>query len=304
MSYPQTIQIFLPSGDPQGIRIAAITTRILQVFEVPRVQLNTFLSLPEAEYVGVYVLFGSNEETGNDCAYIGQSGKIGSRLKQHNEKKDFWDRALIAISLTKSMTVTHAHFLEWIAIQQANTAARFELENGKDERKPHTPAPMEAECREIFDTFDILLTTLGFPLFKPLLDNTFSAATDLTTSMIQQSPVPSSPSGINLFLKGGGVDASARYTEEGVVVRKGSYGRRLPTNTFAKTVQNKKREKMIEEGVLRIDHDKLFFEKDLLFRSPSTAAIYIFGRSANGWIEWKNLHGETLSKVMGRDLKE
>jgi hypothetical protein len=27
---PKTIQIFLPGGDPQGIRIAEITTRIVQ----------------------------------------------------------------------------------------------------------------------------------------------------------------------------------------------------------------------------------------------------------------------------------
>jgi hypothetical protein len=32
---PKTIQIFLPSGDPQGIRIAEITTRIVRVLEVP-----------------------------------------------------------------------------------------------------------------------------------------------------------------------------------------------------------------------------------------------------------------------------
>ena len=36
MTRPQTIQIFLPSGDPQGIRIAEITTRIVRVIEVPR----------------------------------------------------------------------------------------------------------------------------------------------------------------------------------------------------------------------------------------------------------------------------
>lgn len=28
MSRPQTIQIFLPSGDPRGMRVAEITTRM------------------------------------------------------------------------------------------------------------------------------------------------------------------------------------------------------------------------------------------------------------------------------------
>ena len=33
---PKTIQIFLPGGDPRGLRVAEITTRIVQVIEVPR----------------------------------------------------------------------------------------------------------------------------------------------------------------------------------------------------------------------------------------------------------------------------
>jgi hypothetical protein len=47
-TYPQTIQIFLPSGDPQGIREAAITTRIIRVFDVPRSALADFLKMDEA----------------------------------------------------------------------------------------------------------------------------------------------------------------------------------------------------------------------------------------------------------------
>ena len=45
---PQTIQIFLPLGDPRGIRVAEITTRIVQLIEVPRPQLDVFLAMPES----------------------------------------------------------------------------------------------------------------------------------------------------------------------------------------------------------------------------------------------------------------
>ena len=37
----QTIQIFLPQGEPRGIRIADITTRIVQVVVVPWSKLLT-----------------------------------------------------------------------------------------------------------------------------------------------------------------------------------------------------------------------------------------------------------------------
>ncbi|MFT7325066.1 MAG: hypothetical protein ACI90C_000659, partial [Rhodoferax sp.] len=43
MARPQTIQIYLPAGDPRGVRVAEITTRIVRVIEIPRSQLQEFL---------------------------------------------------------------------------------------------------------------------------------------------------------------------------------------------------------------------------------------------------------------------
>ena len=87
---PKTIQIFLPSGEPHGIRIAEITTRIVQVIEVPRSLLADFLAMEQSSQVGVYVLVG--EDTGDDDrrVYVGQSGDLRARLAQHHQKKDFW----------------------------------------------------------------------------------------------------------------------------------------------------------------------------------------------------------------------
>jgi hypothetical protein len=45
------------------------------------------------------------------------------------------------------------------------------------------------------------------------------------------------------------------------------------------------------------DHGGLLFTKDHLFQTPSGAAIALLGRRANGWTEWKNAQGRTLSQV-------
>jgi predicted GIY-YIG superfamily endonuclease len=167
-STPKTIQIFLPSGEPHGIRIAEITTRIVQVIEVPRSLLADFLAMEQSSQVGVYVLVG--EDTGDDDrrVYVGQSGDLRARLAQHHQKKDFWQRALVLISRTNSLTQTHALFLEWHALQQLRQVGRFRDENGTSGSRPHTPAPLEADCMEIFETGSTLFSTLGFPLFDPL----------------------------------------------------------------------------------------------------------------------------------------
>jgi len=93
--------------------VAEITTRIVRVIEVPRSQLADFLKMPEAQQVGVYFLMGELSEAGLPRTYIGQSGSVGKRLEQHHQNKDFWNRAFVVISLTNSLTQTHALFLEW-----------------------------------------------------------------------------------------------------------------------------------------------------------------------------------------------
>ena len=107
---PRTIQIFLPSGDPTGIRIAEITTSIIRMIEVPRSLMPQFQAMPEARQVGLYFLVGG--ESG-DVLYIGQSGDTGKRLAQHDkdESKD-WSRALVLVSMTNNITQTHALYLE------------------------------------------------------------------------------------------------------------------------------------------------------------------------------------------------
>jgi len=72
---PKTIQIFLPSGEPTGIRVAEITTRIVQVIEVPRKRLPEFFAMPESTQVGVYFLLAvprraSSYLSPESCSYL------------------------------------------------------------------------------------------------------------------------------------------------------------------------------------------------------------------------------------------
>ena len=287
MLRPQTIQIFLPNGDPRGMRVAEITTRIVRVIEVPRSQLADFRAMPEAAQVGVYFLMGELSDAGLPRTYIGQSGSVGKRLEDHHQNKDFWNRAFVVISLTNSMTQTHAQFLEWFAIGQASQAGRYSLENGNAGSQPYTPAPLLADCHEIHETAATLLATLGQPIFEPL------------------THAPSSKGEVELFYcKGSGADGVGEYTSEGFVVHKGSKGRAEMVQSSQGTSHERMRKQLVTEGVLAPEGSSagsmLVFTRDHLFSSPSTAAIAVMGRSANGWDEWKNAVGKTLDEVKRR----
>ena len=286
MPRPQTIQIFLPAGDPRGMRVAEITTRIVRGIEVPRSQLAEFIRTPEAQQVGVYFLMGELSEAGLPRVYIGQSGNVGSRLVQHNQSKDFWNRALVVISLTNSMTQTHALFLEWFAISEATKAARYSLENGNTGARPHTPAPLEADCHEIHETAATLLATLGQPIFEPLTN------------------APSARGEKELFYcKGSGADGVGEYTTEGFVVLKGSRGRLENVASLQGRSSERFREKLIAGGIMAADGNNVVFTRDHLFSSPSMAAVALQGRSANGWLEWKAVNGKTLDELKRQSVK-
>jgi hypothetical protein len=280
MSRPQTIQIFLPTGDPRSLRTAEITTRIVRIIEVPRSQLTEFLKTQDAQQVGVYFLLGDSSDTGLPRVYIGQSGSVGTRLVQHHQKKDFWNKALIVVSLTNSMTQTHALFLEWLAIGEATKTGRYSLENGNIGARPHTPAPLEADCHEIHETAATLLATLGQPIFEPLANS--------------QAPLREKEL---FYCKGSGADGVGEYTTEGFVVLKDSRGRANNVASLKGTSNERLREQLVTQGVLEAHDGMLIFTRDHLFSSPSTAALALMGRSANGWQEWKNQQGKTLDEV-------
>jgi hypothetical protein len=246
---------------------------------VPRSQLGEFLKMPEALQVGVYFLVGELSESGQPRVYVGQSGNVGSRLADHNRNKDFWNRALVVMSLTNSMTQTHALFLEWFAIGQATQAGRYSLENGNAGARTHTPAPLEADCHEIHETAATLLATLGQPIFEPMTN------------------APSAKGQKELFYcTASGADAVGEYTTEGFVVLKGSKAR-LESVASIQPSQERIRKQLAAEDIM-VEKDGMYvFTRNYLFASPSMAAVALMGRSANGWVEWKTPQGQTLNEV-------
>ncbi len=277
---PKTIQIFLPHGDPRGIRIAEITTRTIQVVEIPRKLLKEFLSTISSEQVALYFLVGTDEDASVTDVYIGQTGDLKKRLAKHNKALPSWERVLVALSRTNSMTQTHTLFLESYCIDQVRQVGRYKDTNKNKGSRPHTPAPLEAECLELFETASTLLATLGLPLFTPLPTST-TANTDDQLFICNSSDA----------------DGKGYYTGEGFVVLAGSRGRIESVPSMEKSTHLKARQKIIDAEIMQENDGMLEFTKDHLFRSPSMAAIVLMGRHANGWTEWKTSEGKTLHDI-------
>lgn len=275
MRNAKTIQIFLPDGNPRGVRIAEITSRTVQVCLIPRANLDLALSRKELSTPTLYILFGSNEGDGKPTAYIGEAEDFAKRIKSPDHQKREWTHAVVALSKTGFLTKTHVKFLESISIEQATKAKRFKLDNAQGSKKPHVRESDEADIWDFFETAQLLISTLGFPIFDEV---TKAKKKDL------------------LHCKGKDAHATGEYTEDGLVVIAGSTCNLEVTNS-AKSGITKKREKLLDEGVLSVDGDMLTFKENYAFSSPSAAAGAVLGRNSNGWREWKYKDGKTLDEV-------
>ncbi len=276
-NHGQTIEIYLPDGEPRGVRFAGITTRIVQAIQSPRTKLDQLLSRPEANRVAIYFLFGPTSSGAKTSVYIGQTEDLATRLKKHNAEKDFWTSVVAITSKTDSFTQVHVKYLEWYSIKRAKEASRFAIENGNASGKPFIPEPLEADVLDTFETATLLLSTLGFPLFEP--------------------PAGKSSNGQERFYcRGQLADGVGDLVEDGFVLLKGSLCRKelSPSSlVLAPTVK-----KLLTAGVLKAhSKEQLVLTEDYVCNSPSLAAGIVLGRKSNGWTEWKNSDGKTLDEV-------
>ena len=146
----KTIQIFLPNGNPKGIKKASVTTDKIEIIQVPRKNLieNNHL----LDFNGVYVLVDSLNKEKPEI-YIGK-GNVKNRTYSHDNKKDFWN-SVFAIRLKEEtgFNDTHNSYLEYYFIKNAHDLKRSIMnENKQQPARPNITEEIEAEILCYIDT--------------------------------------------------------------------------------------------------------------------------------------------------------
>ena len=99
------------------------------------------------------------------------------------------------------------------------------------------------------------------------------------------------------FCRGAGADGRGMYTKEGFLVLKGSIGSVENAPSIVGKPIEPLRAALLGSGVMRQEGNKVIFEQDHSFPTPSMAAMVLMGRTANGWLEWTTEDGITLDTV-------
>lgn len=270
----RTISIYIPDGNPRSIKICEIQDSIVKAIFVPRSKIDEASKRPDVQEPGIYFLFGTEDEIGKPRVYVGEAENLLTRLKQHNAGKDFWNTAICFVSEKKNINKAHIKYLESHCCEQAKQIGKCILENNTSPTQSSLTEQDVDFVLSFFDDLKILIATLGFPIFEE------------AKKEIQNT----------IFCKGKEASAQGEYAEDGLTVFKGSkvQADEVTSIKLVPHISNL-RKSLIDKGILKAENGVLLFMENYTFNSPSTAAAVVLGRNANGWTDWKDKNGQTLS---------
>jgi hypothetical protein len=165
MPDPFTIRIFVPDGDPEGVRLIDRMnwTGLGVVF--PRAKWPDVRSRPECGRPGVYILVGYQEDD-LPTVYIGQGDVVRNRIEFHHQNKDFWDWGIIFVSNSGGLNRAHVTWLEYALVSRAAEVDRCHLDNGNAPQEPGLSEAEKADTKAFLKEVLQILPLVGLRAFE------------------------------------------------------------------------------------------------------------------------------------------
>lgn len=277
MAYGKKIELFLKNGSFSGTVTAELSNWSGKAFKISRDDVE---DEPELDDIGVYFLFCGNPASE---VYIGESENIRSRLKQHKadfitkKEKFFWD---VAVCVTgRDLDKSKIKYLENLLVNAARDVGNFFVLTKASSPATKIKASSAAEMDEFADIVKTLTEVLGY--------NVFGKAGGASAK-----PIPSAKAMGQFGLSSVKLNVDAKMETDGktFIVKKGSRISSVLGPSMRKSLEEIRKE-MTSKGKLGSD---CVIQEDVEFASPSAAAVFVLGRSANGKTEWAASDGKLL----------
>ena len=288
----KNINMFLMDGEVTGKIKCTLSNWTGVIYKIPRIQLGDLKSRDEMKQSGIYFLFGRDEDKQKDVTYIGQATtrKNGEgvllRIQEHTRDihADYFNDVIILTTQNNSFGPTEISYLENKFTQLAKEAGRYIVKNSNDPNPGNVTEEKESELDEIVENTLMIIGTLGYRVFVPMIKKVSQDLTDNHSTYLYLKRKTKKSNKV--------IEATCERTTEGFVVLEGSQVEVMDSPNLPASLkemrQNLIASQVIQDGVLK--------EKQL-FSSPSYAAAFLLGMQTNGRTDWKNRDGRTLKEL-------
>ena len=282
----ETIKIYLPDGQPDGVKVVEKLGWTGRALQVPRPQWADRRARDEFGRPGVYVLTGPRDDGGALAeVYVGEGETPRRRIDDHQSNKPFWTHVTLFTSSDDNLNKAHLRYLESRLIVLATAAGRARLDNGTAPSAPPLAEPEIAYAEQFLRNMLLIYPIVGIDAFDVPVRDDHAETADL------------------LHISGPSCEGTGRETSGGFTVYAGSCGRRALAPSTANAVIVLRRD-LEENGIVVADGESVRVTRDFEFSSPSQAAAFLLARPANGREEWRDGSGASLNDRAARILAD
>lgn len=291
MTYGKSIELFLVNGTADSIVTAELSNWNGKAIKIPRIEVAA-CKREDITQAGVYFLFCKEDDDSNSV-YIGEAENVKERLMQHlrdynsEKEKYYWSTAIIFIG--RDLNKALIRYLENRFVEIARELKRYLVLTKNTYRNTVMKEPQIAAMEEFIENVKVLLGALGFKVLEPL-DKPDKSKNDRSDKEQNKE--------LKLHLERtikdvGKIEADGIRTSEGFVVLQGSHVSPIDDDTISTSLKEQRKKANIESGILK---------EDILFSSPSYAAMFVIGKSANGLTSWKTSDGRSLKDIESSEM--
>jgi hypothetical protein len=160
-----TIRIFVPDGDPEGVRLIDRMNWTGLGIVFPRSKWTEVRQRTEFSQSGVYILVGLQEED-LPTIYIGQGDSVRNRIEAHAQNKDFWNWGIIFVSNSGGLNRAHVTWLEYALVKRATATGGCKLDNGNAPQEPRLTEAEKADTESFLKEILQILPLVGLRAFE------------------------------------------------------------------------------------------------------------------------------------------
>lgn len=291
MTYGKSIELFLVNGTADSIVTAELSNWNGKAIKIPRIEVAA-CKREDITQAGVYFLFCKEDDDSNSV-YIGEAENVKERLMQHlrdynsEKEKYYWSTAIIFIG--RDLNKALIRYLENRFVEIARELKRYLVLTKNTYRNTVMKESQIAAMEEFIENVKVLLGALGFKVLEPL-DKPDKSKNDRSDKEQNKE--------LKLHLERtikdvGKIEADGIRTSEGFVVLQGSHVSPIDDDTISTSLKEQRNKANIESGILK---------EDILFSSPSYAAMFVIGKSANGLTSWKTSDGRSLKDIESSEM--
>ena len=258
---------------PSSLKVFQDRSSQIRGFFFTRDRLDDMAKVENAGNYAIYFLFGNDDdEHPIPTIYVGQSKNGAGRIIDHKYKKSFWSHCIMFVSDNNAFDTNAIDYMEYYFIQKVVSAGVYVVEN-KDERKkkPNVSIYDQPAYDQYITQIEFLLQIEGVRLTLP--------AKKIAEKYYK--------------LRGKGPSAQAYFQEGKFYLEVGSIIRPSATKSESmKSIMDRRKQQiaqlLAEKKIAPSKDDDRCYEVlyPLSFKSPSTMAVFVLGRSANGWDEF------------------